>query len=380
MKRYAGILLSFVILCCLVQACAAISASGVTTSPSQVNALKPGDEISEVAGTITLPTSGTMTFNPDDSVEFYTQLDNAKWSIAIVIGGNANPARSFGGKHATIGGYDLSYPTTNYPSVTLQFSMTASTVPTTFPSGTVTLVQVQEVDPSDNPVGSAVFVNGTVINPQALQTQLDTVKGKLADLKESISAKSAQGIDVTTAQTDYNQASSALDSAAVEIISSPSDVTNLLSTATSAITDGSNALDQADADHSIQQAKAMLASVDGLINEFTVNDSLKTSDPRLSVIINKRDLAAQTITNANDLFTTSQFTSAKTKAADGLGLANQAWNLSLDLKTELGTGGFTLPGLPNLSGLLPYIIIFLVILGIGGFLIYRKKNRWDELG
>ncbi|HXW98778.1 MAG TPA: hypothetical protein VEI51_03550, partial [Methanomicrobiales archaeon] len=159
MKRYAGILVCFLILVCLVQACAALSASGVTTSPSQVNALKPGDEISEVAGTITLPTSGTMTFNPDDSVEFYTQLDNARWSIAISINGNPNPARTFGGKHATIGGYDLSYPTTNYASVNLVFSMTGGTVPTTFPSGPVTLVEVQEVDPSDNPVGAAVFVN-----------------------------------------------------------------------------------------------------------------------------------------------------------------------------------------------------------------------------
>ena len=380
MKRYAGILLCFMVILCLVQPCMAVTGSNIQTSPSQVNALKPGDEISEVSGIINLPTSGSETFNADDTVEFYTQLDNARWSIAIVIDGNANPARTFGGKHAAIGGYDLSYPTTNYASVSLQFSMTAGTIPTTFPSGPVILTQVTEVDPSSNQVGSAVFVNGTVISQEALQTQLTTLQTKLAGLKSDIDARNALGVDITSAQAKYSSASSTLDTASVDISSDPTKVQSLLDQASSVIDQGEAALDQAWADRSLQQAKAMLASVDGLINEFTVNDSLKTSDPRLAVIINKRDLAAQAITNANDLFTTSQFTSARTKASDGLSLANQAWNLSLDLKTELGSGGFALPGLPNLAPLLPYIIVILVILGIGGFLIYRKKTRWDELG
>ncbi len=126
------------------------------------------------------------------------------------------------------------------------------------------------------------------------------------------------------------------------------------------INDGSTALDQAWAQLSLNQAKTQLSSVDGLINEFTVNDSLKTTDSRLAVIINKHDLAAQAISNANDLFTNGNYPSARGKANEGLNLANQAWNLSLDLKTELGKG-FSLPGLPNLSAFLPVIIVVLIV-------------------
>jgi len=379
MKRLSVILFCSVILLCLVQAGAALSSSNVLTTPTQVNALKPGDIISEVSGTINLAPSGSETFNSDNSVEFYTQLDDARWSISIVIGGITNPPRTYGGKHATIGGYDLSYPTSGYENVALKFSMTSGKIPSSFTSGTITLVRVQELDSDSDQVGAAVTVNGTVINPTALQTQIDNVKVKLADLKSLIDQKAALNVDVSAARQKYNVASSAVDSAAIKISSAPGEVGTLLATATTNIDQASTALDKADADYSLQQAKTMLASVDGLLHEFTVNNSLKESDPRLVPIINKRDLAAQAISNANDLFTTGSYPSARGKANEGTTLANQAWNLSLDLKTELGQG-FTLPGLPNLSAFLPVIIVILVVAAIVGYIIYRKKTQWDELG
>jgi hypothetical protein len=161
--------------------------------------------------------------------------------------------------------------------------------------------------------------------------------------------------------------------------SSPTDVESYIDTASNYITQGSTALDQAWANQSIQQAEVMLASVDGLINEFTVNDSLQTSDSRLVAIINKRDLAAQSISNANNLFQTSQYDSARSDATNGLSLANQAWNLSLTLKTQLGQG-FQFPGLPNLGSLLPILIVVVIVLLVVGVIVYRKRTRWDELG
>jgi len=119
--------------------------------------------------------------------------------------------------------------------------------------------------------------------------------------------------------------------------------------------------------------------VDGLITEFQVNDSLQTSDSRLVAIINKRDLAAQAISSANDQFTTGQYDTARADATNGLSLANQAWNLSLSLKTELGQG-FQFPGLPNLSSLLPIFIVVVVVLLVIGVIVYRRRTRWDELG
>ncbi|HVP25870.1 MAG TPA: hypothetical protein VMS81_07805, partial [Methanomicrobiales archaeon] len=62
MKQIHFILCATLAVFCLVQACAALTSSGITTNPSQVNALRPGDVISEVSGTVNLPTSGDMTF------------------------------------------------------------------------------------------------------------------------------------------------------------------------------------------------------------------------------------------------------------------------------------------------------------------------------
>jgi hypothetical protein len=123
----------------------------------------------------------------------------------------------------------------------------------------------------------------------------------------------------------------------------------------------------------------MLDSVDGLLKEFTVNRSLKATDPRLGPIITKRDLGARSISDASDQFGAGSYDSARIKANDGLGLANEAWNLSLTLKDELDRG-FSLPGLPDLGGLLPFLAIAAIVLIIAGVIIYRKKTRWDELG
>ncbi|MDD1662686.1 MAG: hypothetical protein LUQ60_02935 [Methanomicrobiales archaeon] len=379
MKRLSVILLCSVVFLCLVQVGAALTYEGqISTSPTQLNALKPGDIISEVSGTLKLPASGDQTFALDDNLDFYTQLDNAKWSISIVINGVDNPARTFGGKHATILGMDLAYVSTKY-DVKVRFSMTDGVVPASFNTGDIILVRALELDSHSDQVGAAVFKNGTVISTAALQTQLDSVKAKLTDLKNLIDEKASKNVDVAVAQQKYNAASSALDSAATKILTSPSEVNALLTSATNNINDANTALDKAEADQSLQQAKTTLASVDGLINEFTVNDSLKTTDSRLVAIINKRDLSAQAISNANDLFTTGSYPSARGKADEGLNLANQAWNLSLSLKTELGQG-FSLPGLPNLGAFLPVLIVVVVVAVIAGVIIYRKKTQWDELG
>jgi len=380
MKGQTVILLCFVVSLCLVQACAAIVGEGqVTTTPTDVTALKPGDQVSEVTGTVLLPTSGDTTFNSDDSVDFYTQLTGASWSVSIVLNGITNPPRTFGGSHATIGGYDLSYPTANYNQVELQYTLTGGTVPTTFTTGNVILVRCLELDPNSDQVGQAYFVNGTVFNTAELQPEIDSLNAKLSALQADINAKVAMGVTVDTARQNYNSASSALQSATNNLISSPTQVQPLLDTATSSIDAANIALGQAWADYSIQQAKTMVNSVDGLITEFTVNDSLKTSDPRLVAIINKRDLAAQDISNANDLLAMNNSDSARAKANDGLTLANQAWNLSLDLKTELGQG-FQFPGLPNLSAFLPVLLVIVVVGIVAGIIVYRKRTKWDELG
>ena len=187
------------------------------------------------------------------------------------------------------------------------------------------------------------------------------------------------GVDVTACPAQLQCSDSALDTATSDLISSPDPCCSRPGYRNEAINACNAALDQAWAQQSINQAKAMIASVDGLINEFTVNDSLKTSDSRLVAVINKRDLAAQAVSSASNFFNTGSYPSARGSASQGLDLANQAWNLSLNLKTDLGQG-FQLPGLPNLGALLPFLVVIVVVVIIAGVIIYRKKTHWDELG
>ncbi len=381
MKSLTAILLCSLVFLCMVQACSALSSSGsFTTTPSltALSGLQPGYNGIEVSGTILLPQSGDLTFNPDDTVDFYTQLNNANWSVSIILNGIANPAMTFGGAHADITGYSLSYPTSNYNQVALQFSLTEGAVPSSFPSGDIILVRAMELDSNSNQVGDAVYVNGTIFNPSELNANIATANTNLANLKADIDAKSGMGVDVSIAQQDYNAANAALNSASNAVQSSPTTVQSYIDSASNYITQGSSDLDQAWANQSIQQANTMLASVDGLITEFQVNDSLQTSDSRLVAIINKRDLAAQSISSANDQFTTGQYDTARADATNGLSLANQAWNLSLTLKAQIGPG-FKF-GLPNLGSLLPIFIVIVVVLLVVGVIVYRRRSRWDELG
>lgn len=115
------------------------------------------------------------------------------------------------------------------------------------------------------------------------------------------------------------------------------------------------ALDQLQANQSIQQAKTMLANVDGLIHEFTVNDGLSVTDPRLAPIINMRDLSAKFISNSDDLFTNGAYSSARDTASMGLDSANEAWTLSLALQAALSnppmqTGAGTSPSTAATTG------------------------------
>ena len=161
MKGFSAFLIGTVVLLALVQACAAVSSSTITITPPQVNALKPGDVVSEVSGTIYLPASGDQTFNMDDSLDFYTQLDAANWSIATVINDIPNPPRNFAGKHASVLGMDLAYVTSKY-DVKVQFTLNNGIVPPSFNSGAIILTRVQETSPQGNQIGDAVNVTGTV--------------------------------------------------------------------------------------------------------------------------------------------------------------------------------------------------------------------------
>jgi hypothetical protein len=339
MKYQFQILLCFFALLCLVQACAALTNEGaITVNPPQVNALKPGDAVSEVSGTIKLPPSGDQTFATKDTVEFYTHLNNAKWSVSIIVGGIENPAKTYGGHRVSINGWELAYPTSGYEEgVKIKFSLTDGVVPP-LSSGTIILFQAQELDSSSTQVGAAVYKNGSVINPAALQDQVNEMKAKLAEIKTSIDEKAALGVDTTVALQKYSSAKADLDSATRALTGSPAEVNSLLTDAGKAGLEAAEALDMAWAQMTIEEADARITSVTGLLDEFRVNRSIKDSDTRLVPIINKYDLAARALSDARNEFSSKSYTAVRTDAGQSFVYATDAWNLALSLKAELMSG------------------------------------------
>ncbi|MDD1654202.1 MAG: hypothetical protein LUO91_00640, partial [Methanomicrobiales archaeon] len=152
-----------------------------------------------------------------------------------------------------------------------------------------------------------------------------------------------------------------------------------LNTAMSNINEANTALDRAYSQQSIDQSQQTIDSVIGLYNEFTVNRSLKVTDPRLVPITQKRDFAISTLSSAKDDQAAGSYASARAKAVEAGVQAQEAWNLSLDLKKELESGFFSFNF--DMSGiLLPLGIILIIVASVGGIYYYKKYRTWDELG
>jgi hypothetical protein len=361
MKGAKVFLVFLVIAVCVIQAGSALKVSNVEVTPS--GNLKAGDAVT-VHGTADLGTS----FPEDNYLEFYTQLDKATvhWEYAIGINEKFPPTTASGGQYLRIDGYVLSYPE-DY-SISVQVTVDG-VVPDT--SGQLILFRARQLDADDTIVGTEVVKTVTVYNPAEIAKQIAVMEGYLAALK------AAAGISVGDAQTYYTAAYNAISSAR-SASSSGGDVTGSLNTAMTAINEANTALDRALSQQSIDQAQQTIDSVIGLYNEFTVNRSLKISDPRLVPITQKRDIAISTLSGAKDEQAAGSYASARGKAIDAGTRAQEAWNLSLDLKKELDSG-FSLN--LNFGGLLlPIGIILIIVAGVGGVYYWKKYRTWDELG
>jgi hypothetical protein len=366
MKRVGIFFVFLVIALCMIQAGSAIKVMNVEVTPT--GNVKPGDAVT-VHGTVDI---GSGNWDESNYLELYTQLDKetVSWEYAIGIDEKYPPVTTAGGQYLRIDGWLLSYP--EDMSVSVLFTLDG-VVPDT--SGALTAIRIREIDEDSEVVGTEYVKTVTVINPAEIAAQIAAVESNLAALKTSIDQRAAAGISVGDAQTYYTAAFNAISSAK----SATGDVTQYLNTAMSNINEANTALDRAYSQQSIDQTQQIIDSVIGLYNEFTVNRSLKISDPRLVPITQKRDFAISTLSGAKDDQAAGSYASARAKAVEAGVQAQEAWNLSLDLKTELESGFFSFNF--DLSGiLLPLGLILIIVAGVGGVFYWKKYRSWDELG
>lgn len=107
--------------------------------------------------------SGT-TFPKDHEIQMTTQLENAKWNIQVVVDGNNAAQQPASGSAAFINGMLLSYSVNH----DVRFTVTVSgTVPSSA-SGSVTVIDLIEIDNTNNLVpGSEIVISQPVAGSPA---------------------------------------------------------------------------------------------------------------------------------------------------------------------------------------------------------------------
>jgi len=266
------------------------------------------------------------------------------------------------------------------PQVTITFT---GTVPQITSTQNVTILHLAEMAGLTEQPGSYILTRN-IVNPQDIIGQINSIRDDANKLRQNITADATQGIDTATAQEKYTQADSTISQADSLKTTNADQAVTLLTTAQTAIHDGYLLLDKSEAQYQIAQVQTNLTTVEDLITYFEVNRSISSTDSRIVAITTKHDLASKGISDAHDAINSCPsspdpsicYATAKARALDASKYAADAYNLSVSLKNELGTGGF----LPSINPLVVIGGIVVVLVIIGGVFVYRRYFQWDELG
>ncbi len=304
----------------------------------------------------------------DETFEFSTGLQDPVWDFKIYRDGVAIYTTKKTEFYPVLTEFEISY---GDGKTELDVQLCGK-VPTST-SGKVLVTKIEHLQKET--VRDTHSVTRDVVTSAQVQGSLSAQQQRLKDLKANMDEKSAQGVDISAVQTEYNAASQALASAAA---AGPAEAAGYISTATKALDKAEVLLDKAWAEKEVSNAGAAIETLDEMITYFVEERSMK-SDAQVVAIITKRESAVQFYTQAQDSLNAANYSQARSKASDALSKANDALADANALKEKIGEGF----NLGNLLGgnLLLYIGIgIVIILGIVGVVLYRRKTRWDELG
>ena len=328
---------------------------------------------------VTFSASSDLTFPAGSDLVMTTDLTNPTWTYTLILDEVENPRNPVGGKTLDLSGFELSYPSSVDEVISVTLVGTAPSVDTTTNK---IMVNIKEIDSNGNTIASSM-VNKTalVINTGDVTKVISTENTNLQTLQSHIDEKSAMGVDTSEAESYYNDAKSKISTASSRSATQYTDALNDLTAAQTAIENGETAVERAWADNEVTNAQIPINNVDAVIAWFKGNSST-ASDAQLSAIIAKREVAVNYISNANDAITAGNYEQARTKAAEAFTKGNESYTDALARQKQLSSG-FQFPsiGLPKLPGGIFMIIgVIVVVLVVVGVIIYRKRQRWDELG
>ena len=356
-SRWLILLLALV---CVAQAASAFDVKTEKVDPAS-GALEPGQQVTaRYVLTYNMVTSG----GNDETFEFSTGLQNPVWDFIVYRDGVAIYTTKKTGYYPILTEFEI-----DYGDEEIELDAQLRGIVPSSASTKVLITKIEHLRGDD--VKDTHSVSRDVVNSAQVEGSLAAQQQRLKDLKADIDEKSAEGVDVSAAQAEYNTASQALTSAAS---AGPSQAASYIATAKKDIDEGIALLDKAWAEKAVADAGAAIESLDGMITYFVENRSM-SADPQVVAIMTKRESAVQFYSQAQDNLNGKNYPLARSKAGDGLNKANEALGDASALRERIGEG-FSLGG-----DLLLYIGVGIVIvLVVAGIVMYRKKTGWDELG
>jgi hypothetical protein len=135
-------------------------------------------------------------------------------------------------------------------------------------------------------------------------------------------------------------------------------------------------LEKAWAQQEIELAQVPINKTNELITYFTVNRSIK-SDPRLAVIIAKKESAEQYLSSARDLSLLGNYAFSRVKAKEAFDKGNESLTEAVNFKLDLTMADSGWGGWLNTTTLI-IIAVVVALVAVAGYIYLRKKNRWEN--
>ena len=353
-----------------IQIAAAVTVSNPVINPA--GDLTAGANVS-TSFKIDMTPSGTDTFPKGNTLQVFTDLNNAKWTVTMIKDGVEQPVPQEFGRSVYLSGWVLSYPSSIKES--LRISLEGS-VPSVTKSMNKTIVLVQELDGNNAVIPASIITNERlIVNPTDMTQNIAVRETDLMSYRTHINTQALMGINTTAAEQKFAAAQATIQSAKTADFATAQ---ASLNTATGLMDEGEKLLDKAWAEKELENAQAPITKTNNLITYFTVNKSI-TSDPRLSIVIAKKESAEQYFSSARDLHYMGNYAFSRVKAKEAFDKGNESLNDAINFKLALTNTGGDSGGASWLNTTTLLIAgVIIVIIAIAAYFLLGKKNRWED--
>jgi len=293
-------------------------------------ALVPGTSVN-VTIIINNPPRDSNNFPDATNIEMSSALWNPTWKIFLFSDRGSRPLPEIQRTKVTLADWDLVEfnQNLNHEQISVKLSGHAPDVDYT---GNKTIFEITQLDARSNPIANSTSsVEGFIINTGCCKSPLTGKRADLQIFRSHIDEKASMGIDTYPAEMKHHEAKTSIDKASALPSTQYSAALSYLNNATWAITDGELSLDRAWAEKKVADAQVPLDRSDEIISWFKGNKS--TADMAgLQPILAKRDLAADSLSRANNELLAGNYSTARSYAILAYQSANETYHDAKDFQ------------------------------------------------